>query len=433
MAGCSEPLPIGRDTAASIASAVGLAPAPRPIWLREGDETRANALLEAFARADRHGRDPDSYRTPALLEALAQARAAPSDPALRQRADRALSSAFLAWLDDLDRPDRRWADVHVADAHALPARADPGRLLIEAAEAPDIRAHLAALERRHPIYDALADALARARAEGRPPETLALLAGNLERARALPARLPDRHILVDTAAQTLWLYEGDRVVDRMAVVVGAPSMPTPFLAGVLRFVVTDPYWNVPEDLARLSIAPAVLRHGAGWLAQRRMEALSGWEEDAVRLAPAEVDWAALAAGRSAVRIRQQPHAGNMMGHMKFMLPNRLGIYLHDTPYPAHFARADRALSAGCIRVADWRRLAAWLFDGAMPMADGTPERAHHLPRPVPVHITHLTLKPEAGTLVARRDPYGRDSAALAASPGALAGDASSRRPAASTT
>jgi murein L,D-transpeptidase YcbB/YkuD len=85
-----------------------------------------------------------------------------------------------------------------------------------------------------------------------------------------------------------------------------------------------------------------------------------------------------------------------MGSVKFMMPNRLGIYLHDTPDKSLFARADRRLSSGCVRVADAGRLERWLFAGRAPTPSGTPEERAYLPRPVPVYITYLTGPPPTG-------------------------------------
>jgi murein L,D-transpeptidase YcbB/YkuD len=59
-----------------------------------------------------------------------------------------------------------------------------------------------------------------------------------------------------------------------------------------------------------------------------------------------------------------------MGAVKFMMPNRLGIYLHDFPDRALFGRSDRRLSSGCVRLADAPRLLAWLYRGRPPAPRG---------------------------------------------------------------
>jgi murein L,D-transpeptidase YcbB/YkuD len=109
-------------------------------------------------------------------------------------------------------------------------------------------------------------------------------------------------------------------------------------------------------------------------------------------------------------MRQRPGGANVMGAIKFMLPNRLGIYLHDFPDKRLFERSDRRLSSGCVRLADAPRLARFLFGGAPPRPAGAaPEQRVDLPEPVPVYITYLTALPDPAKGVAiQRDVYARD-------------------------
>lgn len=234
-----------------------------------------------------------------------------------------------------------------------------------------------------------------------------LIIANLDRLRALPAD-DSRYILVDTAGATLRMMEGGRQVDAMRVIVGTADMETPELVGFIRYAVLNPYWNIPPDLVRNSIAPQVLREGPTILASRRLVLSPDWRSE-TRLEPEEVDWAAVAAGRDSVWVRQLPGGNNMMGRVKFMLPNRLGIYLHDTPDKSSFDRSDRRLSSGCVRVEDAERLARWIYRGREIMDGGdTPEMRIDVPEPLPVYITYLTAVAEAGEIRFQKDGYKRD-------------------------
>jgi L,D-transpeptidase YcbB len=238
---------------------------------------------------------------------------------------------------------------------------------------------------------------------------------NLERARAIPADPGRRFILVDTVGATLRAYEDGRVRDRMKVIVGKTDQPTPAMAARISYAVLNPYWNLPPDLAQVR-AQRVLKQGKAYLRQDKLEALSGWDADARMLSPDEVDWKAVAAGTQKLRMRQTPGPHNMMGKIKFMMPNRLGIYLHDTPDKRLFASAERRFSSGCVRLEDWTRLADWVFDGAPPSPAAVgPETRVDLPDPVPVYITYLTVEAKpGGGLAFRPDPYRRDATLLAA-------------------
>jgi len=104
--------------------------------------------------------------------------------------------------------------------------------------------------------------------------------------------------------------------------------------------------------------------------------------------PDDVDWKAVAAGKTEILVRQQPGPANSLGRFKFDLPDGDGIYLHDTPKKELFAQDQRNLSHGCVRLEDAERLARWLL-GKDPPAASAPEENVLLPRPVPITISYL--------------------------------------------
>ena len=77
-----------------------------------------------------------------------------------------------------------------------------------------------------------------------------------------------------------------------------------------------------------------------------------------------------------------------------------------------FAKDDRWISNGCVRLEDYRRFATWVF-GADAAAEPAPaSRGIDLPRPVPVYMTYLTVAPRGNGVVFRPDPYGFDALAM---------------------
>ncbi len=277
------------------------------------------------------------------------------------------------------------------------------------APAPDRRTAAVDLP-PHPLMLQLDEALA---AEDDPARA-DLIRRNLARLAQEP--MPrGRHVLVDAAGQRLYLFDGNRLQGSMPVIVGSATDPTPLLNSQIVRLVARPYWNVPLDLAQRRTARHVLRHGTKWLTAQGMETLDPSQQAPRPIPASSIDWRKVAAGRAEARIRQRPGRANMMGAMKFELPNSGGIYLHDTPEKALFAKADRALSAGCIRVSDWKMLASWLWGGPPPGQspnDTTPEQRFDLPDPVPIRVVYLTLSPlgpngwlPPGTLAAQADPY----------------------------
>jgi L,D-transpeptidase YcbB len=237
-----------------------------------------------------------------------------------------------------------------------------------------------------------------------------LLRLNLERARLLPSPWT-RHVVVDAASARLWYYDGGAEQGTMRVVAGTPETPTPAMAGTLRYATLNPYWNVPVDLVAKRIAPKVIAGQS--LTRMGYEALSGWTADATVIDWRTVDWHAVAAGTLQLRVRELPGRGNSMGTVKFMFPNDQGIYLHDTPQKALFAKADRHLSNGCIRLEDAPRLGRWLFGRALTPDGRQPEQHVALDRPVPVYLLYLTASPAGEAIAFPADVYGRDREALA--------------------
>ena len=94
--------------------------------------------------------------------------------------------------------------------------------------------------------------------------------------RALPAG-NQRYVVVNTAAQRLFMYENGQVVDSMRVVVGKPKHATPMMNAFIRAAALNPYWNVPPDLAAERIAPNVVKQGVGYLKSHGLSAAVGLE------------------------------------------------------------------------------------------------------------------------------------------------------------
>lgn len=384
----------------------------RPLWVRRSGLTPSGTrLLDMIGGADRDGLRAGKYDLP-LLQAAAAA-AATGDTSSIAKAELLLSRAFADYVRDLHQPADAEAMFFV-DPELGPPRLTRRQVLDAAAGARSLPRHLEDAGRMNPLYEALRTALAQHRAGGGDPAGERLLLANMERARSIPARPSPRYIIVDTAGARLWMIEGREVVDSMKVIVGKPNMATPEMAGLIRYATLNPYWNLPPDLAR-ERAKKVLKRGPRAIAAERLQILSDWSRNARVLKASQVNWGAVASGAQPLRMRQLPGDDNVMGKVKFMLPNRLGIYLHDTPNRAGFQLAERRLSSGCIRVEDAQRLSRWLFGGRIVRPSGSePEQNVDLPEPVPVYITYLTAVPKVGGgALFRRDFYRRDAALLA--------------------
>lgn len=396
----------------------------RPLWFEYGDrfDEAPHSLMNLLQSAQADGLDPDRYRPMMLWRALRAAQSGrPRDIA---RADRMLSEAFIAYVRDLKRTPK--IDMIWVDAELRPSSPSPRRLLEQAAASGSPATYLAQMRWMNPIYAGLRQALMNG--AHNTQQELDLLQLNLERARALPAPR-GKYVVVNAASAQLTMYQDDRVVDQMRVVVGQPVHPTPMMAALIRYTSLNPYWNVPADLAAERVAPNVVSVGTRYLKAKGYQLLSSWDSDAEVISPDGIDWKAVAAGRTEVRLRQLPGPENAMGKMKFMFPNAQGIYLHDTPQKKLLTEESRMFSGGCVRLEDAPRLARWLYGGEVPTTRSLrPEQRVDLPTPTPVFLTYLTAMPGEGEVSYLPDVYGRDPTALAALNGTRTVAAIDQRP-----
>lgn len=161
----------------------------------------------------------------------------------------------------------------------------------------------------------------------------------MERLRWLPGPDAERFVVVNIPEFRLFAFYTGRPRPHliMDVVVGrsARLTRTPAMRADMTAVVFRPYWDVPPSIAKREILPRMERD-SGYLERHHMEIV----------------------GR---RVRQRPGVGNSLGLVKFVLPNRHHIYLHDTPARALFGRARRDFSHGCIRLADPAALAEFVL------------------------------------------------------------------------
>ena len=72
-----------------------------------------------------------------------------------------------------------------------------------------------------------------------------------------------RYVLVDAASARLFMVEDGQVRDSMRVIVGKADAQTPTIASQIYYATLNPYWNVPDDLARSIVASNVLKYGVG--------------------------------------------------------------------------------------------------------------------------------------------------------------------------
>lgn len=375
-----------------------------PMWFRGGVANPAAGRLVAILKRAQFDGLASGPQLAAEVEA-AIARASTAKPADVMASEQALSSAWVLYVQALKRPV---PNMIYGYSVLAPQNTRADQILLTAAAAPSLEAHLNAVSNVNSTYAQIRDAAwLQAQATGAGPD--ARLLANLQRARALPAG--GRYAVVDSATQRLTMYESGVAVDSMKVVVGTRELPTPLIASMIHYVTFNPYWNVPHHLVRKTVAPNVVKQGLGYLKTRGYEVMADWSETAAVLPPDSIDWKAVAAGKTQIRVRQKPSPTNSMGDMKFRFPSGEDIYLHDTPTRQYFAKSQRTLSNGCVRLEDAKRFGRWLL-GREPVAPSSdPEIRVQIPQGVPIYLTYLTAQPTTAGVTYLADVYGWDQPA----------------------
>ena len=220
---------------------------------------------------------------------------------------------------------------------------------------------------------------------------------------------------ISVAGFELDVVEADRSILEMRVVVGQEANQTPVFADTMQYMVVNPYWNVPESIRNKEIIPA-LQKDPSYLDRHNMELVARGSEVSV-VDHRSIDWDEVDAANFPYAVRQRPGRSNALGHVKFVLPNNMNIYLHDSPADQLFARTRRAFSHGCIRLEKPLELARLILQRSTDrspddldelLATGR-EKTIKLDRQIPVYILYFTawVKDNGGVRF-HPDVYGRD-------------------------
>jgi murein L,D-transpeptidase YcbB/YkuD len=305
------------------------------------------------------------------------------------------------------------------DIRERPRPAKPAQALTAVAEAGDKAGErLAAFNPPHPAYAALRETLAELRAARVHPKRVATAArasdtkpitdfaslpeakakrveaeiiANMERWRWEPHDLGATRIEVNIPQFEAIFTRDNQLVQRARVIVGKTETPTPVFSDVMKYIIINPTWNVPESIVENELEPKT----GGKLSKLRARGYKVTFQH----------------GRAFVQ--QPPGEKNALGRVKFVFPNDLLVYMHDTPQKKLFARAKRAFSHGCMRVEQPFKLAEEVLgrpdydEERLKAMIGDKERRVDLATPIPIHVEYFTaVVDDAGRLRLYDDLYG---------------------------
>jgi murein L,D-transpeptidase YcbB/YkuD len=306
--------------------------------------------------------------------------------------------------------------------HITPAQPDIPALETQALATGNVADTLRSLLPHHPEYRALVAELAKLLAEPTDApvvdgftrnQRIGKVRAALERWRWAPHTLPARHLEVHVPEFHVVLMQNGEVVHTFPAIVGKTITSTPSFAAKVTGVILNPYWEVPNSIARNELAPKFRRDpGAAKRGHYQIVNAQGQVVSA-----SSVNWKKRPL---TVHIRQVPGDHNALGHMKLQMTNPYSVYLHDTPAQSLFERARRAFSHGCIRVKGALILAQLVLNSPEWGSEHIDEVVKSGVRtevpaaqPLPVYVLYLTAnRAENGPITYAKDLYGRDKRLL---------------------
>jgi L,D-transpeptidase YcbB len=220
-----------------------------------------------------------------------------------------------------------------------------------------------------------------------------------------------RYVVVNIPSASAEAIEGGAVRRRYTAVVGKPDRASPTIETRITSVNLNPTWTVPTSIIKKDIIPK-MQKDPGYLSRARIRMLDGQGQE---ISPGSINWSSERATN--FTLRQDPGAGNSLGSIKIDMPNKLAVYMHDTPSKSLFGRDQRFHSSGCVRVENVRDFAVWLLGpqggwSREAIDDGiaTKERKFiTLRNAVPVAWVYMTgYATDDGTVHFRPDVYGWD-------------------------
>lgn len=427
------------------------------VWVtRNGVSSKADSLIARIANVDSIGFSRDKFCYSSILRDLRTARSLDFDPKedshnninkVYARLEYNLTKAFLRYsegmrfgfvnpTDVFNRLDVRDSDsVHVnyRSLYDVPTQR-PDKKFVAAAfgamskDGTAVAAFLDDSQPENPLYNIFKRRLAEhlSAAERR------LVLCNMERSRWRHGDYPQMHkkyVIVNIPSLHLDAVDGD---DHMTMRIGLGSLETktPLLTSRIKRMDFNPQWIIPKSIVKKSVRQHAGSRGyfesRDYFVQQRS---TGKEVD-----PATVSGDMLMSPDYLVI--QRGGEGNALGRIIFRFDNNFSIFMHDTSNRDVFARGDRSVSHGCIRVERPYDLAVFMLpdkdealmekmkysmtvkygrhrtdadDATDPINRKLLIRSQKVDPQVPLFITYYTLYPAAnGSLVAYDDIYGFD-------------------------
>ena len=237
----------------------------------------------------------------------------------------------------------------------------------------------------------------------------------MDRYKTLPEKMPGKFLWVNLPAFALQLWENDSIRLTSKIICGKPATRSPVLTSAIAELITYPKWTIPASIIEKEVLPGLKRNSQYTV----KKGFTIFDSKGNEVNPDSVDWSKY---KKAIpyHVIQGSGDANALGVLKFNFSNKYAVYLHDTNERYLFARNDRAMSHGCIRVQQWQQLANYVVTN--DEGNGTDNRIDSLQtwlknkekhsltihNKLPLFIRYFTCEGKDGRIVFYDDIYGED-------------------------
>jgi L,D-transpeptidase YcbB len=295
-----------------------------------------------------------------------------------------------------------------------PTLRDPRIVLREIASARAPDAYLQSLHPKHEPFVRLRHALLKMRdgAGGNSTDINRIII-NMERWRWMPDELGPLYVWSNTPEFMLYVVKDGKTIFADKTQVGTADDPTPVFSADMTTIVFNPEWIAPSSVLVKSLLPRLRKQNYSILDKYAFSV--SYQGNPVN--PTKIDW-------TRVNIRdytftQKPGPKSNLGKVKFLLPNRHDVLLHDT-FAARrkvFQQSMRAIGYGCVRMERPDRFAevllaedkGWSASEVNELWEHGVNSPVALDRKIPVHLTYFTaVVDDTGKVSRFADLYGLD-------------------------
>ncbi|NTW54766.1 MAG: L,D-transpeptidase family protein [Chlorobaculum sp.] len=239
---------------------------------------------------------------------------------------------------------------------------------------------------------------------------------NLERLRWYSRILGRSYVMVNIPAFSVIYVEESKVRWSSRVIVGKPDLQTPIFGAAIQSIIFNPHWVIPSGILVKESIPAI-RKNINYLKKNQLTVVDG---NGKPVDPSTVNWAQYQSGGLPYRLVQASGDDGSLGRIKFNMPNRFTVYMHDTPTKPLFERSRRAYSHGCVRVDRPLELAElllrdpakWSLKKIDEAIDTGKTSTVVLPVKIPVYFLYQTAFADGQKVEFRADVYNRDEELL---------------------